>query len=152
MIGKGSPNRAGTAKVHGEALGDEEIANTRASIGWNHPPFEVPAEVYEAWDHRAEGERIENEWKAMFAGYEAQYPELAAELKRRLAGDLPADWSDVVMNAICQAAEAAETVPQGEPEGAERPRARAPRTPGRLRRPHGFEPHQLDGRQEPQHG
>ena len=89
VIGKGSPNRAGTAKVHGEALGDEEIANTRASIGWNHPPFEVPAEVYEAWDHRAEGERIENEWKAMFAGYEAQYPELAAELKRRLAGDLP---------------------------------------------------------------
>lgn len=110
VIGKGSPNRAGTAKVHGEALGDEEIANTRASIGWNHPPFEVPAEVYEAWDHRAEGERIENEWKAMFAGYEAQYPELAAELKRRLAGDLPADWSDVVMNAICQAAEAEETV------------------------------------------
>lgn len=109
-IGKGSPNRQGTAKVHGEALGDEEIAATRAAIGWPYAPFEVPQEVYDAWDHRAEGARIEGEWQTMYQGYEAQYPELAAELKRRLAGDLPADWSDTVMDALCAAEEAAETV------------------------------------------
>lgn len=109
-IGKGSPNRQGTAKVHGEALGDEEIAATRAAIGWPYAPFEIPQEVYDAWDHRAEGARIEAEWQTMFQGYEAQYPDLAAELKRRLAGDLPSDWSDTVMDALCAAEEAAETV------------------------------------------
>mgnify|MGYP002988287841 CR=1 FL=1 len=109
-IGKGSPNRQGTAKVHGEALGDEEIAATRAAIGWPYAPFEVPQEVYDAWDHRAEGARIEAEWQTMFDGYAAQYPELAAELKRRLAGDLPENWSDTVMDALCAAEEAAETV------------------------------------------
>jgi len=70
-IGKGSPNRQGTAKVHGEALGDEEIAATRAAIGWPYAPFEVPQEVYDAWDHRAEGARIEAEWQTMFEGYAA---------------------------------------------------------------------------------
>ena len=109
-IGKGSPNRQGTAKVHGEALGDEEIAATRAAIGWPYAPFEVPQEVYDTWDHRAEGARIEAEWQTMFDGYAAQYPELAAELKRRLAGDLPENWSDTVMDALCAAEEAAEHI------------------------------------------
>ena len=109
-IGKGSPHRAGTAKVHGEALGDEEIAATREALGWTHPPFEIPQEVYDAWDHREEGARIEGEWQKLFAAYEAEYPELAAELKRRLAGDLPANWDSVVLDAIAAAAEAAETV------------------------------------------
>lgn len=109
-IGKGSPHRQGTAKVHGEALGDEEIAETRKAIGWAYPPFVIPQEVYDAWDHRAEGARIEGEWNAMWAGYEKAYPELAAELKRRIAGDLPAGWDDAVMDAISSAQEAAETI------------------------------------------
>ena len=109
-IGKGSPHRAGTSKVHGEALGDEEIAATREAIGWHYPPFEIPQEVYEAWDHREEGARFEAEWQKMFDAYEAAYPELAAELKRRLKGDLPANWDDIVMDAITGAAEAAETI------------------------------------------
>lgn len=107
-IGKGAPHRQGTAKVHGEALGDEEIAATREAIGWPYAPFEIPAEVYAAWDHKEEGRKIEGEWEAMFAEYEKTYPELAAELKRRLAGELPEGWSDVVMDALCAAEEAQE--------------------------------------------
>ncbi|MGN1209683.1 MAG: transketolase family protein, partial [Duodenibacillus sp.] len=110
VIGQGSPNRAGTSKAHGEALGDEEIALTRANIGWNFPPFEVPAEVYEAMDARPAGKAMEEEWNALFAAYEAKYPELAAEFKRRLAGDLPADFEEHVMNALCEAQAKAETV------------------------------------------
>lgn len=109
-IGKGAPNRQGTAKVHGEALGNDEIAATREAIGWPYAPFEIPAEVYAAWDHKEEGAKIEGEWNAMFAEYEKTYPELAAELKRRLAGDLPEGWSDVVMDALCAAEEAQETM------------------------------------------
>ncbi len=109
-IGKGSPNRQGTSKVHGEALGDAEIAATREALGWPYGPFEIPAEVYEAWDHREEGAKIEAEWSALWAGYEAAYPELAAELKRRLAGELPENWSETVMNALCAAVEAHETI------------------------------------------
>lgn len=109
-IGKGSPNRQGTAKVHGEALGDEEIAATKAALGWTYGPFEIPHDVYAAWDHRAEGAKVEKEWQQMYAGYKAAYPELAKELERRLAGDLPDQWDAAVMDAVCQAAEAAETV------------------------------------------
>lgn len=109
-IGKGSPNRQGTAKVHGEALGDEEIAATKAALGWTYGPFEIPQDVYAAWDHRAEGAKVEKEWQQMYAGYKAAYPELAKERERRLAGDLPDQWDAAVMDAVCQAAEAAETV------------------------------------------
>lgn len=110
VIGQGSPNRAGTSKAHGEALGDEEIALTRANIGWNYPPFEVPAEVYAAMDCRPAGKAMEEEWNTLFAAYEAKYSELAAEFKRRLAGDLPADFEEHVMNALCEAQAKAETV------------------------------------------
>lgn len=109
-IGKGSPNRQGTAKVHGEALGEEEIAAAKAALGWQWGPFEIPEDVYAAWDHREAGRAIENEWSAMYAGYEKAYPELARELRRRLAGDLPENWDDVVMDAVCAAEEAQETV------------------------------------------
>ena len=109
-IGKGSPNRQGTAKVHGEALGDEEIAATKAALGWTYGPFEIPQDVYAAWDHRAEGAKVEKKWQQMYAGYKAAYPELAKELERRLAGDLPDQWDAAVMDAVCQAVEAAETV------------------------------------------
>ena len=109
-IGKGSPNRQGTAKVHGEALGDEEIAATKAALGWNYGPFEIPEEVYEAWDHREAGKAAEAEWDKMYAAYEKAYPKEAAELARRLAGDLPENWDEVVMDAVCAAEEAQETV------------------------------------------
>ncbi|MBE5692250.1 MAG: transketolase, partial [Sutterella sp.] len=109
-IGKGSPNRQGTAKVHGEALGDEEIAATKAALGWNYGPFEIPEEVYEAWDHREAGKAVEAEWDKMYAAYEKAYPKEAAELERRLAGDLPENWDEVVMDAVCAAEEAQETV------------------------------------------
>lgn len=109
-IGKGSPNRQGTAKVHGEALGDEEIAATKAALGWNYGPFEIPEEVYEDWDHREAGKALEAEWDKMYAAYEKAYPKEAAELARRLAGDLPENWDEIVMDAVCAAEEAQETV------------------------------------------
>ena len=109
-IGKGSPNRQGTAKVHGEALGDEEIAATKAALGWNYGPFEIPEEVYEAWDDREAGKALEAEWDEMYAAYEKAYPKEAAELARRLAGDLPENWDEIVMDAVCAAEEAQETV------------------------------------------
>ncbi len=110
VIGFGSPNRAGTAKAHGEALGDEEIAASKAKLGWNYGPFEIPAEVYAAMDHRAAGKADEAAWNTIWAGYEKAYPELAAELKRRLAGDLPATFDDTVFEALCSAQAAAESV------------------------------------------
>lgn len=109
-IGKGSPNRQGTAKVHGEALGDEEIAATKAALGWNYGPFEIPEEVYEDWDRREAGKALEAEWDKMYAAYEKAYPKEAAELARRLAGDLPENWDEIVMDAVCAAEEAQETV------------------------------------------
>lgn len=110
VIGFGSPNRAGTPKAHGEALGDEEIAATRKAIGWEYGPFEIPQEVYEAWDAREKGAKLEAEWTALWNKYEEAYPELAAELTRRLAGELPEAWDDVVLNAIVEAAGEEKTV------------------------------------------
>lgn len=110
VIGFGSPNRAGTPKAHGEALGDEEIAATRKAIGWEYGPFEIPQEVYEAWDAREKGAKLEAEWTALWNKYEEAYPELAVELTRRLAGELPEAWDDVVLNAIVEAAGEEKTV------------------------------------------
>jgi len=92
VIGKGSPKRAGTAKAHGEALGADEVAATRAAIGWHYPPFEIPSSVYEGWDARGKGAKLEREWNDKFAVYEKSHPELAREFRRRVAGDLPAQW------------------------------------------------------------
>ncbi len=89
IIGKGAPTKANTGAVHGAALGDKEIAATRAAIGWPHPPFVIPAEVYDGWSAKRKGARRENEWKKLFAGYKAQFPELAQEFQRRIAGSLP---------------------------------------------------------------
>ncbi len=110
VIGCGSPNRAGTAKSHGETLGADEISATRTNIGWDHSPFEVPAEIYAAMDAREAGMIRESAWNEMFACYEEAYPELAAEFKRRLAGNLPESFDEAVMNALCAAQQAAETV------------------------------------------
>jgi transketolase len=100
IIGAGSPNKEGTHDVHGAALGDAEVASTRAHIGWNYPPFEIPAHVYEAWDARTRGEGLEKLWNNKFAEYRAAYPAEAAEFERRTKGDLPANWADHAAAAI----------------------------------------------------
>ncbi len=110
VIGKGSPNRAGSAKVHGEALGAAEIAATRAHIGWNHPPFVVPPEVYAAWDARPRGARLQAEWTRRLAHYQARHPHEAAEFKRRMQGELPAGFAAAVQAAVQAAADKRETV------------------------------------------
>ena len=92
VIGFGSPNKQGKEDCHGAPLGDDEIALTREALGWSHAPFEVPADIYAGWDGKAKGGEAEQAWDALFNDYAAAYPELAAELKRRLAGELPADF------------------------------------------------------------
>jgi transketolase len=92
VIAKGAPNKADTHDAHGAPLGDKEIAATREAIGWKHPPFEVPQEVYASWDARGAGAQAEIQWRERFAAYAAKYPELAAEFERRTKGDLPANW------------------------------------------------------------
>ncbi len=92
IIGKGSPNKAGSHDCHGSALGLEEVAATRAAIGWSYPPFEIPADVYAGWDAKEKGAKLEADWDAKFAAYAAIYPAEAAEFTRRTAGDLPANW------------------------------------------------------------
>ncbi|PIT78364.1 transketolase [Limnohabitans sp. JirII-31] len=109
-IGKGSPNRADTAKAHGEPLGAEEIALTRAAIGWNHAPFDVPKEVYADWNAAAKGKALEAEWKTTFAAYKAAYPALAKELLRRMAGELPKNFAQSVVDTVIGAHTKAETV------------------------------------------
>ena len=106
QIGYGSPNKAGTHGVHGAPLGADEIAATRAHIGWSYPPFEVPQSIYAGWDARAEGARREAAWQETFELYRQAYPELAAEFERRLAGELPADWSKHYSDYIEQTAAA----------------------------------------------
>jgi len=99
-IGQGSPGRAGTAKAHGEPLGAEEIANTRAAIGWTGSAFEVPDAIRAQWDARELGKVREAEWTARLAAYRAAYPALAVEFERRMRGDLPADFDATVQAAI----------------------------------------------------
>ncbi len=109
-IGKGSPNCAGTEKVHGAALGEKEVAATRQALGWTHPPFEIPAAVYAAWDARPRGAELEHEWAQRFTAYEKANPELAREFRRRTAGELPAQWAAQVEALLRRANEKAETV------------------------------------------
>jgi transketolase len=92
IIGWGSPNKQGKEECHGAALGDDEVALVRETIGWNEPAFEIPDEIYEGWDAKVAGTRKEEEWNEKFAAYQAAYPELGAELSRRLKGELPADF------------------------------------------------------------
>jgi len=109
-IGKGSPNRANTAKAHGEPLGADEIALTRAALGWEHGPFEIPAEVYADWDAKAAGSAREAEWNERFAAYQAAHPELSAEFVRRMAGDLPKHFAQVAVDTVVAAHTKQETV------------------------------------------
>ncbi len=96
VIGWGAPNKQGSASMHGEAMGNEEIAATRVHLGWTSPPFEIPADIRAAWDMREKGARAEGEWRARFAAYKNEFPALAAELERRMAGDLPGDFGDLI--------------------------------------------------------
>ena len=109
-IGKGSPNRANTAKAHGEPLGADEIKLTRSALGWAHEPFVLPQGVYEEWDARAKGDAMEEDWDRRFAAYRAAHPELAAEFARRMKGELPADFIQSAADAIAAAHGKAETV------------------------------------------
>lgn len=92
-IGFGSPNKAGTAGVHGAPLGEAEIAAAREQLGWSHPPFEVPDPIRAAWDARERGAALERDWQTRFASYRTAHPALADELQRCLDGELPGDWS-----------------------------------------------------------
>ena len=108
IIGKGSPNKSGSHDCHGSALGDDEVAATRKEIGWPHAPFEIPADVYAGWDQKAKGAAREADWDAKFAAYAKAFPAEAAEFKRRMAGELPANWkaeTDKIIAAVNEKAE-----------------------------------------------
>ncbi|MCG8325978.1 MAG: transketolase, partial [Thiotrichales bacterium] len=109
-IGHGAPNKAGTAASHGAPLGAGEVAEARNSLGWDYPPFEIPAEIYAAWDGRAAGQQLEAEWNQRWSAYAGEFPEPAAELERRLAGILPAGWPAQLDTLIDEVAGAAQDV------------------------------------------
>lgn len=92
VIAFGAPTKAGTHGAHGAPLGDDEIAATRKVLGWNEPPFVIPAEIYQGWDAKEAGKQREADWNDKFAAYEKAFPELAREFKRRMNGELPANW------------------------------------------------------------
>ncbi len=94
VIGKGAPNKQGSESCHGAALGEDEVAATRETIGWPHPPFHIPEDVYAGWDARERGAAAEKAWQEKMQAYAQVHPELAAELQRRLAGELPAGFTE----------------------------------------------------------
>jgi transketolase len=94
IIGYGSPNKSGSHDCHGAPLGDAEIAASREFLQWPHAPFEIPADIYAAWDGKTKGAELQQSWQQRFDAYQAAFPALAAELTRRLSGELPADWSE----------------------------------------------------------
>ncbi|PTS85110.1 transketolase [Pseudomonas sp. HMWF032] len=109
-IGFGSPNKGGKEECHGAPLGLDEIALTRATLGWNHGPFEIPVDIYAEWDAKAAGAKAEAEWDQRFAAYAAAYPELASEFKRRISGELPADFAAKAAAYIQEVADKGETI------------------------------------------
>jgi transketolase len=109
-IGFGSPNKQGKEECHGAPLGNDEIALTRAALGWNHGPFEIPADIYAEWDAKEAGAAAEAAWNEKFAAYAAAHPELAAEFKRRISGELPADFAEKAAAYIKDVAEKGETI------------------------------------------
>ncbi|PSU06640.1 MULTISPECIES: transketolase [Photobacterium] len=102
IIGFGSPNKAGSHDCHGAPLGHDEIAAAREFLGWNHGPFEIPADIYAEWDAKEAGAAKEATWNDKFAAYQAAYPELAAEYKRRVNGELPANWEEATSAIIAE--------------------------------------------------
>jgi len=110
VIAYGAPNLCGSHDAHGAPLGDDEVAATRANIGWSHPPFEVPKEIYQDWEARETGSHMEAEWNEKFAAYKEAYPELAAEFQRRMAGELPAGWDEKAAEFIESVAQKGESM------------------------------------------
>jgi len=110
VIGSGAPNKEGTHHVHGAPLGAEEIAETRKALGWSAPAFDIPSEIKDAWDANGKGEQAESAWETLFESYVEQYPELADELLRRLAGELADDWEEKSTAFIADAQKAAQTI------------------------------------------
>ena len=109
VIGKGAPNKEGGHHVHGEALGHDEIAATREALNWPHAPFDVPDDIYAGWDAKEAGAAAETVWNEKFAAYAAAYPAEAAEFNRRMAGELPADWTEHADKFIAEVNDAAPT-------------------------------------------
>ncbi|WP_300724781.1 transketolase [Pseudomonas sp.] len=109
-IGFGSPNKQGKEDCHGAPLGNDEIALTRTALNWTHGPFEIPADIYAEWDAKQAGAAVESEWDKRFAAYAAEFPELAAELTRRLSGKLPADFDAKATAYINEVAAKGETI------------------------------------------
>jgi transketolase len=110
IIGKGSPNLQGGDKVHGAPLGDKEIAAVREHLIWDPIPFDIPAPIYDAWNAKARGAEQEAKWNALFAGYRAEYPQLAAELERRMKGELPGNFEQVLAAAVAACVDKKETI------------------------------------------
>jgi transketolase len=110
VIGLGAPNKQGTHDVHGAPLGDAEIAAARANIGWPHPAFEIPADVYAGWDAKKKGAEFEGAWNDKFAAYAKAFPAEAVEFKRRMANELPASWAAHAKKVVAEANAKAETV------------------------------------------
>ena len=110
IIGKGAPNAAGTEKVHGAPLGADEINATRAALDWPHASFEIPADVYAYWDGKEKGAQVQAEWEKRYEAYAKAYPEQAAELQRRMNGDLPADFAERARAFVEASNDKAETV------------------------------------------
>ncbi|GGX50013.1 transketolase [Saccharospirillum salsuginis] len=110
IIGFGSPNKEGKESSHGAALGDDEITLTREKLGWQHAPFEVPQDIYDAWDARGKGRKAESDWNDKFTEYKAAYPDLAAEFERRMKGELPANFEQVANDYIQSVNDKGETV------------------------------------------
>ncbi len=110
VIGYGAPNLSGSHDCHGAALGEDEVKATRENLGWNHPPFEVPDDVYAGWSAKDKGASAEAEWNKKFAAYKAAHPDLAAEFERRMAGELPSNWAEGAAKFINDVNEKAETI------------------------------------------
>jgi len=110
VIAKGAPTKANTGAAHGAPLGDREIAATREALGWKHPPFEIPQNVYAGWDARKRGKLAERRWTKLLAAYEAQHPAEAAEFRRRSAGRLPAGFADTARALLAEAEHKGESI------------------------------------------
>jgi transketolase len=110
VIAKGAPRKANTGAAHGAPLGADEVAATRAAIGWPYPPFEIPQPVREGWDAREAGKRAERRWNRLFSSYQKQFPSEAAEFTRRQSGALPADFEQKVKALVAEADAKAETI------------------------------------------
>jgi len=110
IIAKGAPTKANTGAAHGAPLGEKEVAATRQALGWKHAPFEIPEDVYRGWDAREDGKRAERKWQRLFSSYEKQFPGEAGEFKRRMAGELPADFELKFGNFVEEANQKAEAV------------------------------------------